>query len=78
MGIGGAVLYSLVFMAVHGLGRGCALAVRSLRALGRAFLDTAALRGASVVGVQLFADPRSGRLQEWSTQRPGHDGATGD
>jgi hypothetical protein len=78
MGIGGAVLYSLAFMAVHALVRGVALAARSLRGPGRAFLDAAALHGASVAGVQLFPDPLSRRRQEWSTQRPGHDGATGD
>jgi hypothetical protein len=78
MGIGGAVLYSLAFMAVRSVWRGGALAARSLRWLGRAFLDGAALYGASVAGVQLFPDPLSGRLQEWSVQRPEHDVATGD
>jgi hypothetical protein len=52
MGIGGAVLYSLAFMAVRALPRGGALAARSLRWLGRAFLDGAALHAASVAGLQ--------------------------
>jgi hypothetical protein len=78
MGIGGAVLYSLAFMGVRALPRGGALAARSLRWLGRAFLDGAALHAASVPGVQLFPDPLSGRLQEWGRQRPEHNGAIGD
>ena len=78
MGIGGAVLYSLVFMAVRALRHGGALAVRSLSWLGREFLDGAALHGAAVAGVQLFPDPRLGRSQEWVTQRSQHGGATGD
>ena len=78
MGIAGAVLYSLAFMAVRTVWRGAALGARSLRWLGRAFLDGAALHGASVAGVQLFPDPLSGRLQQWSTQRPEHDGAIDD
>ena len=77
MGIGGAVLYSLAFMAVRALRRGGALTVRSLSWLGREFLDGAALYGAGVAGVQLFPDPRLGS-QEWVTQRSQHGGATGD
>lgn len=78
MGIGGAVSYSLAFMAVRALLRGGAFVARSLRRLGRAFLDGAALHGASVAGVQLFHDPLSGRLQEWGSQRPEHGAATGN
>jgi hypothetical protein len=76
MGIGGAMLYSLAFISVRALVRGGALALRWLGR--RAFLNGAALHGASVAAVQLFAEPLSGRLQESSTQRPKHDGATGD
>ena len=78
MGIGGAVLYSLAFMAVRTVRRGSALGALSLRWLGRALLDGAALYGASVAGVQLFPDPLSGPLQQRSAQRPEHDGAIDD
>ena len=78
MGIGGAVLYSMAFMAVRGLWRVGVLAAQSLRWLGRAFLDGAALYGASFASVQLFHDPRWGRQQEWRVRRPEHDAAAGD
>jgi len=78
MGIGGAALYSLAFMAIRALLRGGAFAVRSLRWLGREFLDGAAVHGASVAGIPLFPDPRLGRSQEWGTQRSQHGGETGD
>lgn len=57
MGIGGAVLYSVAYMAVRGLVGLVALAARVFRWLGRAFLDGAALHGASLGGGQWFHDP---------------------
>jgi hypothetical protein len=56
MGIGGAVLYSLTYMAVGGLGSVGALLLRLLRWVGRALLDGAALQGASMGNHQWFHD----------------------
>ena len=46
MGIGGAVLYSLAYMAVRGLGNVGTLVTRSLRLAALALFDGGALHGA--------------------------------
>jgi hypothetical protein len=57
MGIGGAVLYSVAFMAARGLSRVVMLAAQLLRWLARLLLEGAALHGASLASGQLFNVP---------------------
>ena len=52
MGIGGAVLYSLAYMAVCGLVNVGTLVTRSLRSAALALFDGGALHGASLTDGQ--------------------------
>ena len=64
MGIGGAVLYSLAYMAVRGLVNVSTLVTRSLRSAALALFDGGALHG--------------GEPHGWRRQRQVDEGATGD
>jgi hypothetical protein len=75
MGIGGAVFYSLAYMAVRGLGACGALLVRLLRWGGLAFLDGAAVYGASRGDGQWFHDPLWSSLPRLKPQWRYRDGA---
>ena len=56
MGIGGAVLYSVAYMAIFVVAKLGTFLMPLLRQVGSAFLDGAALYGASVGGGQWFHD----------------------
>ena len=78
MGIGGAVLYSVAFMAVRGLSRVGVLAAQSLRWLVRSFLEGAALHGASLASGQLFHAPLWEARKRATDTRRDTIAATGD
>lgn len=78
MSVGGAILYSLAYMAVRGLGSMGAALMRLLRWIGHAYLDGSALYGASLGGGQWFHDPLWRNLPAWRSQRQLEGSATGD
>ena len=78
MGIGGAVLYSLAYVAVRGLVSVGALVARSLRSAGHALFAGAASHRAILTDGQWFHDPLWGNLHAWRSQRQMDGSATGD